>query len=89
MHKRISALSRELLTMEQGNIYEFISKGCLYHYQTEGTGTATVEVSNNLKKPWTILADFTDTDSAIVAHAWKYQRVTLDGLTITVLQGSI
>ena len=52
-----------------------------------GTGTAKVEVSNDLQN-WITLFDVSGTDSIVLKHPWKYQKVTNPSdLEVYVLQG--
>ena len=79
----IAVLGEDTVTMKSDFIYEFMGRGYVYTYQTVGEGTAVVEVSND-KSNWVTLAEFTNTDSAVLAHTWAYQRLQPTTLTITV-----
>ena len=79
----IAVLGKDTVNLQSDFIYEFIGRGYMYTYQTVGEGTATVEVSND-KTNWITLAEFTDADSAVLAHTWAYQRLAPTTLTITV-----
>ncbi len=83
MQPIIAVLGEDTVTMKSDFIYEFMGRGYMYTYQTVGEGQATVEVSND-KSNWITLADFTNTDYAVLAHTWAYQRLKPTTLTITV-----
>lgn len=73
--------------MLPNHIYEFLGRGSLFSYQSYGTGSAKVEVSNDLQN-WITLFDVSGTDSVVLMHPWKYQRVVnTDNLEVHVLQG--
>ena len=77
----------DTVTLKPDLIYEFMGRGYVYTYQTIGEGQAIVEVSNDLKN-WITLFDASGTDSVVLMHPWKYQRVVEDvGLEVHVLQG--
>ena len=87
MTQRVTVLGEHLKLMLPEHVYEFLGRGSLFSYQTYGTGTAKVEVSNDLKN-WITLFDVSDTDSAVLMHPWKYQRVVeAENLEVHVLQG--
>ena len=87
MTQRVTVLGEHLKLMLPDHIYEFLGRGSLFCYQTYGTGTAKVEVSNDLKN-WITLFDVEGTDSIVLMHPWKYQRVVdADNLEVHVLQG--
>ena len=79
----IAVLGEDTVNLKSDFIYEFIGKGFVYTYQAVGEGTAIVEVSND-KTNWITLAEFTDADSAVLAHTWAYQRLKPTSFTITV-----
>ncbi len=79
----IAVLGKDTVSLKPDFIYEFMGRGFVYTYQTVGEGTATIEVSND-KTNWITLAEFTNADSAILAHTWAYQRLKPTTLTITV-----
>ena len=79
----IAVLGEDTVILKSDFIYEFIGRGYVYTYQTVGEGTAAVEVSND-KTNWITLAEFTNADSAVLAHTWAYQRLKPTTLTITV-----
>ena len=79
----IAVLGEDTVILKSDFIYEFIGRGYVYTYQTVGEGTAVVEVSND-KSNWVTLAEFTNADSAVLAHTWAYQRLKPTTLTITV-----
>ena len=87
MTQRVTVLGGHLKLMLPEHIYEFLGRGSLFSYQSYGTGTAKVEVSNDLQN-WITLFDVSGTDSTVLMHPWKYQRVveTAD-LEVHVLQG--
>lgn len=87
MTQRVTVLGEHLKQMLPDHVYEFLGRGSLFCYQSYGTGTAKVEVSNDLKN-WITLFDVEDKDTAVLMHPWKYQRVikTTD-LEVYVLQG--
>ena len=83
----IAVLGEDTVKLESDFIYEFMGRGYMYTYQTVGEGQATVEVSNDLKN-WITLFDVEGTDSIVLMHPWKYQRVVdADSLEVHVLQG--
>ena len=87
MTQRVTVLGEHLKLMLPEHVYEFLGRGSLFSYQSYGTGTARVEVSNDLQN-WITLFDVTGTDSVVLMHPWKYQRVVdNDNLEIHVLQG--
>ena len=79
----IAVLGEDTVKLKPDFIYEFMGRGFVYTYQTVGEGVATVEVSND-RTNWITLVTFTDTDSAVLAHSWAYQRLKPTTLTITV-----
>lgn len=79
----IAVLGEDTVNLKSDFIYEFMGRGYVYTYQTVGEGTAAVEVSND-KSNWVTLAEFTNADSAVLAHTWAYQRLKPTTLTITV-----
>ena len=87
MTQRVTVLGEHLKQMLPEHIYEFLGRGSLFCYQTYGSGIAKVEVSNDLKN-WITLFEVSGTDSTVLMHPWKYQRVveTAD-LEVHVLQG--
>ena len=87
MTQRVTVLGEHLKLMLPDHVYEFLGRGSLFSYQSYGTGTAKVEVSNDLKN-WITLFDVSGTDSIVLMHPWKYQRVVdTDNLEVHVLQG--
>lgn len=87
MTQRVTVLGEHLKQMLPNHIYEFLGRGSLFSYQSYGTGTAKVEVSNDLQN-WITLFDVSGTDSVVLMHPWKYQRVVnTDNLEVHVLQG--
>ena len=87
MTQRVTVLGEHLKLMLPEHVYEFLGRGSLFSYQTYGTGSAKVEVSNDLKN-WITLFDVSGTDSTVLMHPWKYQRVVnTDNLEVHVLQG--
>ena len=87
MTQRVTVLGEHLKLMLPEHVYEFLGRGSLFSYQTYGTGSAKVEVSNDLKN-WITLFDVSGTDSIVLMHPWKYQRVVnADNLEVHVLQG--
>ena len=87
MTQRVTVLGEHLKLMLPDHVYEFLGRGSLFSYQTYGTGTAKVEVSNDLQN-WITLFDVSGTDSVVLMHPWKYQRVVnTDNLEVHVLQG--
>jgi hypothetical protein len=87
MTQRVTVLGEHLKLMLPEHVYEFLGRGSLFSYQSYGTGSAKVEVSNDLKN-WITLFDVSGTDSIVLMHPWKYQRVTnTDNLEVHVLQG--
>ena len=87
MTQRVTVLGEHLKLMLPEHVYEFLGRGSLFSYQSYGTGSARVEVSNDLKN-WITLFDVTGTDSIVLMHPWKYQRVVEDdNLEVRVLQG--
>lgn len=87
MTQRVTVLGEHLKLMLPDHVYEFLGRGSLFSYQSYGTGSARVEVSNDLKN-WITLFDVLGTDSTVLMHPWKYQRVveSID-LEVHVLQG--
>lgn len=83
MNPIIAVLGEDTVDLKSDFIYEFMGRGFVYTYQTVGEGTATLEVSND-KTNWITLAEFTNADSAVLAHTWAYQRLNPTTLTITV-----
>lgn len=83
MNPIIAVLGEDTVNLKSDFIYEFMGRGYVYTYQTVGEGTAAVEVSND-KSNWVTLAEFTNADSAVLAHTWAYQRLKPTTLTITV-----
>ena len=79
----IAVLGEDTVTLKPDFIYEFMGRGYMYTYQAIGEGQATVEVSND-KTTWVELVSFEDSDYAVVAHTWAYQRLKPTTLTITV-----
>lgn len=87
MTQRVTVLGEHLKLMLPNHVYEFLGRGSLFSYQSHGTGSAKVEVSNDLKN-WITLFDVSGTDSVVLMHPWKYQRVVnADNLEVHVLQG--
>lgn len=87
MTQRVTVLGEHLKQMLPNHIYEFLGRGSLFSYQSYGTGSAKVEVSNDLQN-WITLFDVSGTDSVVLMHPWKYQRViNTDNLEVHVLQG--
>ena len=87
MAQRVTVLGEHLKLMLPEHVYEFLGRGSLFSYQSYGTGTAKVEVSNDLEN-WITLFDVSGTDSIVLMHPWKYQRVTnTENLEVHVLQG--
>ena len=87
MTQRVTVLGEHLKLMLPEHVYEFLGRGSLFSYQTYGTGSAKVEVSNDLEN-WITLFDVSGTDSIVLMHPWKYQRVVdTDNLEVHVLQG--
>ena len=87
MTQRVTVLGEHLKLMLPEHVYEFLGRGSLFSYQSFGTGNAKVEVSNDLKN-WITLFDVSGTDSIVLMHPWKYQRVTNpSNLEVYVLQG--
>ena len=87
MTQRVTVLGEHLKLMLPEHVYEFLGRGSLFSYQTYGTGTTKVEVSNDLQN-WIILFDVSGTDSIVLMHPWKYQRVVeTENLEVHVLQG--
>ena len=87
MTQRVTVLGEHLKLMLPEHVYEFLGRGSLFSYQTYGTGSAKVEVSNDLQN-WITLFDVSGTDSIVLMHPWKYQRVVeSENLEVHVLQG--
>lgn len=87
MTQRVTVLGEHLKLMLPEHVYEFLGRGSLFSYQSYGTGSARVEVSNDLKN-WITLFDVSGADSIVLMHPWKYQRVVEDAnLEVHVLQG--
>ena len=87
MTQRVTVLGEHLKLMLPEHVYEFLGRGSLFSYQTYGTGSAKVEVSNDLQI-WITLFDVSGADSIVLMHPWKYQRVVnTDNLEVHVLQG--
>ena len=87
MTQRVTVLGEHLKLMLPEHVYEFLGRGSLFSYQSYGTGSAKVEVSNDLKN-WITLFEVSETDSTVLMHPWKYQRVVeLTDLEVHVLQG--
>ena len=87
MTQRVTVLGEHLKLMLPEHVYEFLGRGSLFSYQTYGTGSAKVEVSNDLKN-WITLFDVSGTDSTVLMHPWRYQRVVeATNLEVHVLQG--
>ena len=87
MTQRVTVLGEHLKLMLPEHVYEFLGRGSLFSYQSYGTGSAKVEVSNDLKN-WITLFEVSGTDSTVLMHPWKYQRVVAaTNLEVHVLQG--
>ena len=87
MTQRVTVLGEHLKLMLPEHVYEFLGRGSLFSYQSYGTGTAKVEVSNDLQN-WITLFDVSGEDSVVLKHPWKYQKVTNPSdLEVYVLQG--
>ena len=87
MTQRVTVLGEHLKLMLPEHVYEFLGRGSLFSYQSYGTGSTKVEVSNDLKN-WITLFDVSGVDSFVLMHPWKYQKVTnLTDLEVHVLQG--
>ena len=87
MTQRVTVLGEHLKLMLPEHVYEFLGRGSLFSYQTYGTGNAKVEVSNDLQN-WITLFDVSGTDSIVLMHPWKYQRVVeAENLEVHALQG--
>ena len=87
MTQRVTVLGEHLKLMLPEHVYEFLGRGSLFSYQSFGTGNAKVEVSNDLEN-WITLFDVSGTDSIVLMHPWKYQRVVdTENLEVHVLQG--
>ena len=87
MTQRVTVLGEHLKLILPEHVYEFLGRGSLFSYQTYGTGSAKVEVSNDLQN-WITLFDVSGTDSIVLMHPWKYQRVVeAENLEVHVLQG--
>ena len=87
MTQRVTVLGEHLKLMLPEHVYEFLGRGSLFSYQSYGTGSARVEVSNDLQN-WITLFDVAGEDTAVLMHPWKYQRVAnLSNLEVYVLQG--
>lgn len=87
MTQRVTVLGEHLKLMLSDHVYEFLGRGSLFSYQSYGTGTAKVEVSNDLKN-WITLFEVSGTDNIVLMHPWKYQKVTNPSdLEVYVLQG--
>ena len=87
MTQRVTVLGEHLKLMLPEHVYEFLGRGSLFSYQSYGTGSAKVEVSNDLEN-WITLFDVSGTDSIVLMHPWKYQRVVdSENLEVHVLQG--
>lgn len=87
MTQRVTVLGEHLKLMLPDHVYEFLGRGSLFSYQSYGTDSAKVEVSNDLKN-WITLFDVVGTDSIVLMHPWKYQRVAdPSNLEVYVLQG--
>ena len=87
MTQRVTVLGEHLKLMLPEHVYEFLGRGSLFSYQSYGTGSTKVEVSNDLKN-WITLFDVSGTDSIVLMHPWKYQKVTNPSdLEVYVLQG--
>ena len=87
MTQRVTVLGEHLKLMLPEHVYEFLGRGSLFSYQSYGTGSAKVEVSNDLQN-WITLFEVSGTDSVVLMHPWKYQRVVeAENLEVHVLQG--
>ena len=87
MTQRVTVLGEHLKLMLPEHVYEFLGRGSLFSYQSYGTGSAKVEVSNDLQN-WITLFGVTGTDNIVLMHPWKYQRVVeAENLEVHVLQG--
>ena len=87
MTQRVTVLGEHLKLMLPEHVYEFLGRGSLFSYQSYGTGSAKVEVSNDLQN-WITLFEVSGTDSIVLMHPWKYQRVVeSENLEVHVLQG--
>ena len=87
MTQRVTVLGEHLKLMLPEHVYEFLGRGSLFSYQTYGTGSARVEVSNDLQN-WITLFDVSGSDNIVLMHPWKYQKVTNPtDLEVYVLQG--
>ena len=87
MTQRVTVLGEHLKQMLPEHVYEFLGRGSLFSYQSYGTGTTKVEVSNDLKN-WITLFEVLGEDSIVLMHPWKYQRVVESAnLEVYVLQG--
>ena len=87
MTQRVTVLGEHLKLMLPEHVYEFLGRGSLFSYKSYGTGSAKVEVSNDLQN-WITLFDVSATDSIALMHPWKYQRaVEAENLEVHVLQG--
>lgn len=62
---------------------EMLGNFTLYTYQTLGTGTGTVSGSNDGTN-WVQIASFSNADSAIAQHSWRYLKADLSGITLNV-----
>lgn len=65
--------ANSVTTLEQGVTHP-IESGTMFTFQSVGSGSAIVSVSNDSKN-WVQLAEFTDLDSAIVQHSWKFMKI--------------
>ena len=87
MTQRVTVLGEHLKLMLPEHVYEFLGRGSLFSYQSYGTGSARVEVSNDLKN-WITLFNVSGEDSIVLMHPWKYQRVVeAADLEVHALQG--
>ena len=87
MTQRVTVLGEHLKLMLPEHVYEFLGRGSLFSYQSYGTGSAKVEVSNDLKN-WITLFEVSGAHSTILMLPWKYQRVVEPtDLEVHVLQG--
>ena len=87
MTQRVTVLGEHLKLMLPEHVYEFLGRGSLFSYQSYGSGSAKVEVSNDLKN-WITLFDVENSDSTVLAHPWKFQRVASPTtLEVYVYQG--
>ena len=87
MTQRVTVLGEHLKLMLPEHVYEFLGRGSLFSYQSYGTGSARVEVSNDLKN-WITLFEVSGMNSTVLMHPWKYQRVVEPtDLEVHVLQG--